>query len=126
VIRNAIAHRSGRAQTKFRKMTGSHFVTPGAFLVSVANGTSTCEAHLNAFVRVIHGLCANTHHEVEMLLGPNDPFKSGQKPGAGAFTCRGCGRTYVLTQGDPLVCPACDPPCASCGRPMSAAAVFDD
>jgi hypothetical protein len=122
-VRNATAHKSLDAQTKFQAATSNVFATAGDYLASRAGGQTAREAILADLHRYGQALVGTTAASMK-LLGPEDPLRSNTRPGGGTYVCQSCGSSYVLANASvSLRCPRCDPPCHACGH-RTGSAVF--
>ncbi len=122
-VRNAVAHKGNSAREHFERETSGKHNSPGEYLGSKLGSGTVCDGFLEDFVRFGHALCVSDA-EAEKLLGPEGPYPTGTKAEPGTYRCRNCGNDYTLTRQEPLACPSCDPPCASCGVPTSKTAEF--
>jgi hypothetical protein len=122
-VRNAVAHKSGRARERFNQVTSGKYRTPGAYLSArLASGT-ICDGFLDDFARYGHALCVSDAEAVN-LLGPEGPYTAGTKVDPRTYRCQICETEYVLQERGALACPICDPPCDSCGVSTSRRAKF--
>lgn len=119
-VRNAIAHKSGHAQQKFREISGGRHATVGDYLRSTSGQSSVCSAFLADIARYGNALCSS-EAAAEQLLGTEDPLPTGKKVRADDYRCHSCGTIETRADREPLRCLKCDPACPTCGKPSNTA-----
>lgn len=124
IVRNVIAHRSGKARAEFRKLTAVRTLPPSrqtaaGYLQLRSGATTQHEVLVSEVRRVASALTASTLKRAQKFLRSERPYETGQQPGRGTFECVSC-RTRIrvpLDTGTLAPCAVCSPgPCATCGR----------
>lgn len=104
-IRNAIAHESGTARTRFLKLPPVTKLppsqqTPSGLLQSVdKNNNAFWVRHTQNLLNVSRVLSAPDMATARAYILVEDPYRVGERPGdCGPFRCRKCGNTRKLTR----------------------------
>jgi hypothetical protein len=120
-IRNAIAHESGAARTKFRTIPmgslPSRRRVPAGYLQSITGSLTQHEILLNELDRISRALAANSDRIAFALLREEDTYRSGSESVRGNFECLKCKAVVRNTALRPLdPCSTCNSgPCPHCG-----------
>jgi hypothetical protein len=120
VVRNAIAHNSGTAKTKFDALVmEKSYVAhrPADYLLSQRGGQAEGTLALRGMVLIGKALTANSDSAAFIFLNPERAFTSDEKPEGGDFECVSCSTIIAHPGLGRLgICPTCAPSlrCATC------------
>lgn len=134
VVRNAIAHDSGTAASRFRDLVRHHNLpparrNPGGYLRLAVNATTMHTTLVNEMIRLARALASPAMPAAHRLLRAEDEVNSTQKVPRGTYECVICTHRIQQTSSTQTmgVCPACPQvacpqcgavgPCAGCGAP---------
>lgn len=109
VVRNAIAHESGTARTKFQSLTTGlrpRRRTPAGLLQDVRQGSSVLSDYSTQLRVIVKALAAPTARDSKRLLSPENPYEQGAAAGKGRFQCVTCGAVTVMSANRSTL-PAC-------------------
>ena len=121
VVRNAIAHESRQARTRFRELALGALPpsrrVPAGFLRQEVGEITQHENLTLEYERLAHALAARTDRTAWRLLRDEAPYRSGERVRRGTYECKSChkrvrhrSRQLRLPQ-----CPGCHPgPCPMC------------
>jgi hypothetical protein len=125
IVRNAIAHDSGTAKSKFEALAkGRAYVArrPADYLLSQRGGQAEGTLALLGMVLIAKALTANSDADAEAFLNPPRLFTSDERIDAGRFECEACSTVLNHPGSQKLgICPTCAPTlrCATCKNTRS-------
>ncbi|QMW64917.1 hypothetical protein H4N58_11795 [Mumia sp. ZJ1417] len=120
-MRNAVAHNSGTAVKKFLDLpevmslpVRTRSVAEYLRWRDPVTRAETWADHRVAIGAIVKALAASSEADARAFMGTEDPFKSGDSPGSGAYRCHSCSKLVTLPYpGSRLR------PCTGCHRTTS-------